>query len=123
MVYMPEEYTTDEQKLAAFEKWQANRAVRKVNSGAKRTAQKALKAKYGTEFDKLTKTVVVASKGKAPEVLTQAEKAAKWDALQAKKSGRQGKSATNRAAMEALKKAHSAEYDTLVKATAPAKKK
>ena len=59
---------------------------------------------------------------KPAEDLTQAEKAAKWDELQSKKAGRRGKTASNRAALQALVKAHPKEF-AAAQAAAGTKKK
>ena len=50
--------------------------------------------------------------------LTLAEKAAKWDELDGKKTVRKGKSKARRIATQTLIKAHQGEYDGLVKASA-----
>jgi hypothetical protein len=118
---MPEkmDLETPEGQKAAFAKWLSHRDSRKATTVVKRAAQKAFKAEYAEEFEKLQKTVTVNSKAKAPEVLTQAEKAAKWDELQGKRSTRQGKSAAKRAALQALQKAHKKEWEAALTAATP----
>jgi hypothetical protein len=117
---MPEKVLeTDAGQLDAFHKWLAHRETRKASTTVKRAAQKAFKAQYAEELEKLQKTVTVASKAKAPEVLTQAEKAEKWDALQGKRATRQDKSSRKRAAFAALQKAHKKEWDAAVAAATP----
>jgi len=46
--------------------------------------------------------------------LTMEQKAAKYDAIQAKREGRKGVSAARRKAVQQLVKAHQAEYDALL---------
>jgi len=118
---MPEkmDLETPEGQKAAFAKWLSHRDSRKATTVVKRAAQKAFKAEYAEEFEKLQKTVTVNSKAKPAEVLTQAEKAAKWDELVGKRAGRQGKSAAKRAALQALQKAHKKEWEAAQVAATP----
>ena len=101
-------------KEAAFQKWLKSRQTRKTGSDAKKLTLKNLIKTNQAEFDKLLKTVKPTNKV-SESVLTQAEKAAAYDALMGKKVTRQGKGSVKKGAQKALIAAHKAEYNKNLK--------
>lgn len=113
MATKPFEQMTKEEKEEAFKKWSDSRDTRKGNSTIKKGADKALQTKYAKEFEGLKGKVKPTVKTYDPALLTQAEKAAKYDALYTKKATKGTASSVKKGAVKALRAAHQEEYDKL----------